>query len=185
MPDRTDKYSYTLSYLILWWKHNQSTVILIVSRSSHNVKSSKVSSDIRGNILKDTYYKIRKHVVSFQHAMAHNTPSDSNKQECAHMERRLDQEKKHSRTNSKSCSFILNTLGFSLYRIRQSSPCNFSYLSQFGYSFSCVHLILTDLSIPYISQHFWSQCNLRIILTTSIPLTRCATQSFSHPSLLH
>ena len=67
------------------------------------------------------------------------------------MERRLDKGKKHSRTNNKSCSVVSNTLDFSLYRLRWPSSCNFSYISQFGYSLS--------LYVSHFSRYINSLCN--------------------------
>ena len=87
-------------------------------------------------------------------------------------DRKLYQGKKQSRVNSKSCSIVSNTLDFRLYRLRWPSSCNFSYISQVGYSLSLYafhfsrfinSLCISILLIP--------KCILRIILRASIRRT--------------
>ena len=55
----SDPGCYTLLF-ILWWKCIESTVILIVCRSSYTVQMSKVSTDTQGNNSKVKSFKLRK-----------------------------------------------------------------------------------------------------------------------------
>ena len=154
-PDKTNTCSKTSSYLetfcfnqlcsnpghyklffILWWKCIQSSVIIIISRSTYAVQMSKVSSDTQRKMLKATSCKIRKQIISFHHTMAQNSPSHCNRLDWAYIEGSLDRGKKYTRTNTKSRRCVLNTLDFTFKRIRWPSSCNFTYISQFVYFLS-------------------------------------------------
>ena len=122
------------------------------------MQSSNVSSETQGNILKATYCKIRKHIIILlQHAMEKTTPSHSkNIGMCTYGEK-IEPRQEAEQENTKSCTFVLNTLESHSIGLGGPLPVTSHTSHSLFIPSPCMHLILADLSIPYVSQHFWSQ----------------------------
>ena len=88
--------------------------------------------------------------------MEQNTPSHSKIEMCTYGDK-IGPRQETEQENTKSCTFVLNTLESDSIGLGGPLPVTSHTSHSLFIPSPCMHLILADLSIPYVSQHFWSQ----------------------------